>query len=1313
MKDAAKISSKALAVVVMLSIVALLVPPVAGRVIESLTIRNNAPEPLEFDLSNGEDWLTFAPLAGTVTPYSSTPVTTATDSTGLSEGYYSDVIGVSSNDPNDSLVLVPADIEVRSMIWLSSVEETLYESGDVTTELYPGDWIEVEKSFWLPVLPPEQTPAVDIFLLEDETGSFWDDIANLKTLAPRIFDEVRAWIPDSRFGVGGFRDFPFGTWGNDWDPDYAYRLLQDLTFDRDAFLAGVDDLTAGGGYDNPEAQYEALYQVATGVGVDLNSDGDFLDFGEVASDLGPTFRLDALKVVVLATDDEFHHGGELFDSWGDPNPFPYPGPTRDEVVAALEAAGIVVIGIEPQLNQIAQLHDIAEATDGLVETVSDSGAEIVDAIVDGLSAIVGYEEVVPHVVGDPPLEVTFLPERYENVVGGQWIGFDGTVSVPWGTAAGQYSFQVEFLGDGQVLAVQQLTITVFTQFDWIVMLYAAADNSLDTSWWSVLEAQLGEIEDADYYGPTRAVLLVDGWSGSEGDDSRMLVKTFNGLREVDDEGAVVPGNGETNMGDPDTLESFIDWVKARYSSQNYALILADHSTGWGSGGFLRDWTEDDNLTTGELGAALAGATSDGADKLQLVGFDTCLMQILEVDYQIRNYAEYVVGSEEVEPLTGWPYGAILSGLAAAHYSGSAYSPVELAEFIVSADASQHTIGDEPGGMEGFPRYTISARDLSQMDALASAVDDFAAALLSKIATNDEEVAAARAGVETFGDGDWYYDDSTSDPGHSVGSIDLYHFAQLIAASSVDTGLSDAASAVMSAVDNAVVCNLAGEEHPNANGIAIYYPDVESPGEWSDYTAATDEASVTDGSFQSIWYEARYDADSDLPVDTLWDEYLKRAPRLVQPGMLALYIPDVLILAHISQDCIIRLDWPETPFQDVAGFTLVKPVDIFVTPEGAIDLGRVLLAYSQADLNAAGILRAQLIGIAQRDGDAWSLVKRTMNLPMWQFDIDIDPPADLLWNDSDWASAGDGFEDLVALDSAFDAVEGLISQPASACADYIGAVVSAQWFDLRNITPDLYQDVPNLPVVGSTLINSLAMIATNQEDHLNPIQYPQNLYRGWNLLSLPVIPLDSDVGTILSGHDGVVEGVTEKVDVVWEYEAGTGEWHAYSPSAPAEVDDLTDLEDGSGYWVKMLEDATMTVVGSNFLAGPHDPPEYDLVLGWNLIGYKGVLPIAPHYYLEEDDVEYNRLLGYHRSYGALYTPEKLYPGDGYWIYVVNRGSIPGVNDEILIDQESNLYGWVHYWMLHDGELALALRWNAQCYERWMYMPSMIDYGTADG
>ncbi len=84
--------------------------------------------------------------------------------------------------------------------------------------------------------------------------------------------------------------------------------------------------------------------------------------------------------------------------------------------------------------------------------------------------------------------------------------------------------------------------------------------------------------------------------------------------------------GPTDMGSPQTLVDFIDWARAAYPAQHYALFLWDHGWGWWPGNTMADATSNDYLDMDELRGALE--TVHGVD---MVGWDTCLSQTIEVE----------------------------------------------------------------------------------------------------------------------------------------------------------------------------------------------------------------------------------------------------------------------------------------------------------------------------------------------------------------------------------------------------------------------------------------------------------------------------------------------------------------------------------------------------------------------------------------------------------------------------------------------------------------------------------------------------------
>jgi len=105
----------------------------------------------------------------------------------------------------------------------------------------------------------------------------------------------------------------------------------------------------------------------------------------------------------------------------------------------------------------------------------------------------------------------------------------------------------------------------------------------------------------------------------------------------------------------------------------------------------------------------------------------------------------------------------------------------------------------------------------------------------------------------------------------------------------------------------------------------------------------------------------------------------------------------------------------------------------------------------------------------------------------------------------------------------------------------------------------------------------------------------NLYTGWNLISLPLMPEDTSITSLLSPING-------NYSIVWEYNASNTSDHGkkYDPSTPF-GNDLTTMEAGKGYWIMMTSNDTLFVTGDV-------PGSTDIILkaGWNLIGYNSLV-----------------------------------------------------------------------------------------------------------
>ncbi len=342
---------------------------------------------------------------------------------------------------------------------------------------------------------------------------------------------------------------------------------------------------------------------------------------------------------------------------------------------------------------------------------------------------------------------------------------------------------------------------------WTVMIYMDSDNDLEAN-------QLDDFREMAQVGSSPRVQLVaymdrcqDGESEQDGcsDEDLLNLPNWHGAKllaidkgkfeELDDWGVV-------NSASPKTLERFVSEARKRYPARRYALIIGDHGDGW-TGACLDDSAGGEEiLTPAEMAKALDGAN------LELLGFDCCLMGTLEVGLALSHDARYLVSSEELEPLSGWDYKAVLTALNKNPEMDGAQLGTIIADTYQSSFAS-----DDSEGLA----ITLSVVDLSKLPAVQKALEKVGAALAQMIESGGRKAwvgaARARAHAEEYGSSD------DLEPGSSMHDIvDLAgNLAMKVPSLTAD------ALALQEAARAAVVHTVHGKARPQANGLSLFFP----------------------------------------------------------------------------------------------------------------------------------------------------------------------------------------------------------------------------------------------------------------------------------------------------------------------------------------------------------------------------------------------------------------------------------------------------------------------------------------------------------
>lgn len=417
---------------------------------------------------------------------------------------------------------------------------------------------------------------------------------------------------------------------------------------------------------------------------------------------------------------------------------------------------------------------------------------------------------------------------------------------------------------------------------WTFMVYLDADNNLEG-------AGIDDFLEMAAVGSTDDVNIVvqmdriGGWDTSYDNwiDCKRYLVTYGMTPTIAN---ALQGLAEVNMGDPNTLANFMVWGIQNYPADHYVVVLWDHGSGWKLAfeefkGVCFDDTDLDYLTTIELEQALANVESTTGVEVDIVGFDACLMGMIEIAYQIKDLADVMVASEEVEPLDGWPYDDILSSLT----SDPAMTSSALATEIVTDYIASYM----------DPIVTQSAANLglvtyATVNDLAIATSNFAQELINGLPAYRSEITQARQQTEE------YYDPTY---------VDLYHFTQLIHTLIPDPDIQTAAEQVMDTLTYTVIAEGHLSEHPNSHGLSIYFP--QSAGEY-------------DSSYENLAFA----------TDTIWDEFLNQY-----------YIPtyDVTIKAHCYTEGVdvsvsITMDGSPTGYNTPHTFTGLAGTHTFTVPD---------------------------------------------------------------------------------------------------------------------------------------------------------------------------------------------------------------------------------------------------------------------------------------------------------------------------------------------------------------------------------------------
>lgn len=329
---------------------------------------------------------------------------------------------------------------------------------------------------------------------------------------------------------------------------------------------------------------------------------------------------------------------------------------------------------------------------------------------------------------------------------------------------------------------------------WTFAIYMCSDNDLDI-WGEMNTDQLKEV------GSTADVNFVVLWDTSEG--PAKLYKVEKGkLVEMKD---YKYDGMEVNMGDSAVLESFVDYLDARFPSDNLVLDLWDH------GDDFRGICFDDNtgtnlaedyLTHQEIVSALEGKS------VSILAADGCGLGVVEVAYEYAMNgvtAEWFVANENYVPLQGFPYDVIAKDLVA--------NPAMTAEQLSEIMVDRYTELYAKGWLT-----ELAAIKMSEVPKMVSELWDVTAILMSDMQSYKGEISSAR-GQATMGWSQYGWEGYVDFP-----TIFEVINSKVAAGSDLEIQTAELLAAIESAIPYVGLSQPADVWDPE--GMSIYFPSAD-------------------------------------------------------------------------------------------------------------------------------------------------------------------------------------------------------------------------------------------------------------------------------------------------------------------------------------------------------------------------------------------------------------------------------------------------------------------------------------------------------
>jgi len=409
----------------------------------------------------------------------------------------------------------------------------------------------------------------------------------------------------------------------------------------------------------------------------------------------------------------------------------------------------------------------------------------------------------------------------------------------------------DFLEESTVPIVKTKTPKLQKRKEWTLILYISADNDLRNF-------AVRNIKQMARIGSSKHINIVVHLDIKLSGNRKVTRRYYIEKNKILHVNAEDKESQRMDSGNPETLVSCCKWGITNFPAKHYGLILWDHGTGAldprkgrvvkltdlftfnpeinkveldrsigffdfinakqeETRGICWDDTTGNYLTNHDLEYAFSKICSTYLNnkKFDFIGFDACLMQMIEVANIAKKYADIMIGSQEVILGTGWNYIETLKPFLTATMTAQEFAK----HIVLTYQKTYSKITND---------YTLSAIKLKSLAEIEANIDKVAKTLIYCLKNQrnrsvKKAIASSRNKLVCT-----HFDEPSF--------IDLHHFYKNLIACSKYIQLNNPQenqkyknllinllNKGCKTIENMMIENVAGKNLRKAKGLSIYFP----------------------------------------------------------------------------------------------------------------------------------------------------------------------------------------------------------------------------------------------------------------------------------------------------------------------------------------------------------------------------------------------------------------------------------------------------------------------------------------------------------